>query len=216
MINLILLAAGYSSRFGENKLLYEVDGLPMFRHMLDNSLAFQESSKQKVRVILVTAYDEIRQYAVHSAGFIEQETDVESGSAGDAPENPINSGERYLVINRNQDAGISHSIRLGIKNALLSCDEDSVMFAVCDQPYLTSRDLCLLAKGFYGSGKGIGGLSAAGVIGNPVIFKKKYRDELSALTGDKGGKQIVNRHPEDVYRCEAVTVLSLKDIDRKE
>lgn len=209
MINLILLAAGYSSRFGENKLLYEVNRLPMFRHMLNCALEFQEKSKQKVRVILVTAYGEVREYAIRSAGFVETTGDSET-------EKSTGSGERYLVMNRHQEEGISRSIRLGIENALLSGDEDSLLFAVCDQPYLTCSDLCLLTEGFYRSEKGIGGLCAGGVIGNPVIFGKKYREELSALTGDKGGKQIVNRHPEDVYRCEAESVLSLRDIDRKE
>lgn len=212
MINLILLAAGFSSRFGENKLLHEIDGLAMYRHMLDCALEFQGKANRKVRVILVTAYEEIREYALGTAGFFEGKAHI-----GDTqPKCCENDLERYLVINRNQAAGISHSLILGIENSLLSWDEDSMMFAVCDQPYLTCSDLSLLTEGFYQSGKGIGGLCADGIIGNPVIFKKKYKEELTALTGDKGGKQIVNRHQEDVYGCEAKTALSLKDIDRKE
>ena len=34
-IAMIMLAAGNSRRFGGNKLLYEVDGMPMYRHILD-------------------------------------------------------------------------------------------------------------------------------------------------------------------------------------
>ena len=33
-IAMIMLAAGNSRRFGANKLLYEVDGIPMYRHVL--------------------------------------------------------------------------------------------------------------------------------------------------------------------------------------
>ena len=33
-LGLIMLAAGNSRRFGSNKLLYSVDGMPMYRHIL--------------------------------------------------------------------------------------------------------------------------------------------------------------------------------------
>ena len=34
-IAMIMLAAGNSRRFGANKLLYEIDGIPMYRHVLE-------------------------------------------------------------------------------------------------------------------------------------------------------------------------------------
>ena len=34
-IGMILLAAGYSRRFGSNKLLYEIEGRPMYLRTLD-------------------------------------------------------------------------------------------------------------------------------------------------------------------------------------
>lgn len=36
MIHIIYMAAGNSRRFGSNKLFYELDGKPMYRHLLDN------------------------------------------------------------------------------------------------------------------------------------------------------------------------------------
>ena len=36
MIHIIYMAAGNSRRFGSNKLLYELDGKPMNRHLLDH------------------------------------------------------------------------------------------------------------------------------------------------------------------------------------
>ena len=33
-LGLIMLAAGNSRRFGSNKLLYGIDGMPMYRHIL--------------------------------------------------------------------------------------------------------------------------------------------------------------------------------------
>ena len=37
-IALIMLAAGNSRRFGSNKLLYEIEGKPMYRHILEKLL----------------------------------------------------------------------------------------------------------------------------------------------------------------------------------
>ena len=35
MIHIIYMAAGNSRRFGSNKLFYELDGKPMYRHLLE-------------------------------------------------------------------------------------------------------------------------------------------------------------------------------------
>ena len=60
MIHVILLAAGYSSRFGSNKLLHIVDGTPMYRHALETAEQFrQRYCCEPVRLIFVTAYDDI-------------------------------------------------------------------------------------------------------------------------------------------------------------
>lgn len=208
MINLILLASGYSSRFGENKLLYEIDGMPMYRHMLNSALSFQKDSVESARLILVTAYEAIGEYAVAEAGF---------SFSGRAAGDPFTNDRRLLVCNRNQAAGISHSIALGIK-ALSDDnknDEDCLMFAVCDQPYLRSADMLALMDGFRRSEKGIGCMAYGGRTGNPVIFKKKYEEKLLSLTGDTGGKTIVKAYNEDVFFYEPKNPRSLKDIDRK-
>ena len=41
-IALIMLAAGNSRRFGSNKLLYEIDGKPMYRHILEKLMVVAE------------------------------------------------------------------------------------------------------------------------------------------------------------------------------
>lgn len=190
MINLILLAAGRSSRFGENKLLYEVEGIPLYRRMVNTAVELKRESKRPIQIIVVTAYEEI-----------------EEDLAGDL--------QMTLVHNGNQEAGISHSIKLGIE-AAKARKGDCLMFSVCDQPYLRTVDLLKLTEGFVKSGKGIGVLSFGGILGNPVIFNERYKAELLALTGDRGGKQIVTCHEKDVYCCEVEHSLVLKDLDRKE
>ena len=45
-ISLIMLAAGNSRRFGSNKLLYEIDGKPMYRHILEKLMVVAEQLEE--------------------------------------------------------------------------------------------------------------------------------------------------------------------------
>ena len=47
MIHIIYMAAGNSRRFGANKLLYEIDGIPMYRHVLEQL----DDTKKKIENI---------------------------------------------------------------------------------------------------------------------------------------------------------------------
>ena len=71
MIHIIYMAAGNSRRFGSNKLFYELDGKPMYRHLLDhlieikdryNKLKNAESNNPVIDITVVTRYREILDY----------------------------------------------------------------------------------------------------------------------------------------------------------
>ena len=115
MFYMIYLAAGLSSRYGSNKLLKEIDGKPMYRHLLDILTVMKEEEPHRFELVVVTAYDEI--------------------------ENDLQGLPLTVVRNRNQELGTSHSIKLGLE----ACGEigrhDHVMFAVADQPYVQEDEL---------------------------------------------------------------------------
>lgn len=53
-----MLAAGNSTRFGENKLLYLLDGKPVYRYMLE--LLYEKQKERRLRhIVVVSQYDEI-------------------------------------------------------------------------------------------------------------------------------------------------------------
>ena len=56
--DLILLASGYSRRFQGNKLLYELDGMPLIAHTLQKLSALKPHS-----LIVVTQYEEVEKLA---------------------------------------------------------------------------------------------------------------------------------------------------------
>ena len=189
MVYMIYLAAGLSSRYGSNKLLAEVDGKPMYRHLLDILTVMKEEEPHRFELVVVTAYDEI--------------------------EEALQGLPLKVVRNHHQELGTSHSIKLGLE----ACGEigrhDHVMFAVADQPYVQEDELFGFIHMYKRSYKGIGVLCWKGEMGNPVIFQGQFVPELMALTGDVGGKAVVKNHLSEVFQYEADSEMSLRDIDTK-
>ncbi len=128
----------------------------------------------------------------------------------------INNDPKYSMLkaikNGRSDLGISYSIELGIRQ----CSSDAYLFAVCDQPWLKEETILKLIQEFFKSKKGIACLSCQGRPGNPVIFDKKYREELLSLKGDVGGRSVMKSHMDDVLFVEVEDTLELLDIDTKE
>ena len=48
---------------------------------------------------------------------------------------------------------------------------------------------------------------------NPCIFGQKYYEELMEISGDKGGKKIIKKHPEDVAYLQIRNARELQDAD---
>lgn len=183
-VGLVLLAAGDSRRFGRNKLLELVGGRPMYRWVADEAAALpKQIFCQK---ILVSQYPEI-----------------------------LSWGERFgfeTVENRESSLGISHSVHLGLLAARAG-GADAVCFSVCDQPWLKKETIKALIEGWEKSGKGLGTVCFQGRDGNPAVFSSQYFPELLTLSGDRGGRKILQGHPEDVYRYEVADGMELEDVD---
>lgn len=191
---LVVLAAGEGRRFGGNKLLAEIDGVPMYRRILTQAAALPPELFS--RKILVSQYREILE-AAPDYGFL-----------------PVENTDSHL--------GISHSIQLALKaleNQASAAGTDGcpfpdgVCFAVCDQPWLTADTIKRLADAWKTSEKGLATVSCGGRDGSPAIFAKAYVPRLESLTGDKGGRGILREHPEDLLRLEITDEKELEDID---
>lgn len=184
-IVLVLLAAGDSRRFHGNKLLTEFGGKQMYRYIIDEIAGLPEDFFY--RKLIVSQYAEILE-RMEKEGY-------------------------ETVENTESVLGISHSIRLAIRQ--MDGKEDAICFAVCDQPYLRGETIRALVHGWMESGKGMACLSAGGHDGNPTIFSRKYEPALLGLNGDAGGKQVMKRFPEDIFRLKVEAEQELEDIDER-
>ncbi len=188
-VQLIYLAAGNSRRFGANKLLYELEGRPLYLHLLERLIRICKRHASW-RILVVTQYDEIYD---QTAGM----------EALGMPVHPVFSPDSRK--------GAAYSVRAGVEAA--SDDTEGYAFFVGDQPYLSESS----AEGFLEEMERraavLGSVKCRERQGNPAWFLSQYRRELLELTGDGGGRKILKRHPEQVTFYEIRDERELEDID---
>lgn len=182
---LIMLAAGNSRRFGSNKLMYEVDGVPMYQR----TLRLLQKAAERIpdsRIVVVTQpqYSEIID--------VVKETGAE------------------VLFNPKPERGIASSMQIGLE---IAKDADACLFTVSDQPWLTAETIIALYDAFQSENKGMACTVWGEKTGNPCIFSKKYYRKLMKITGDKGGKQIIKRYPEDVTYLKISDEREQQDVD---
>lgn len=122
----------------------------------------------------------------------------------------------HAVINERPEDGISRSIRMGLKEALLlEPSLDALMFSVCDQPYIRQQTIEAVVSAYKVCGKGIICANDGRTMGNPCIFGRAYFTELEQLDGDVGGKRVARQHMEDVFLLQVENPQELVDIDTR-
>ena len=168
--NIIILAAGASTRLGQPKQLLKHNEANLIQHAVHEALA---AGPQKVMVVL--------------------------GSDGDKIAEGINQHQATILYNKQWEEGIASSIRTGIEQSkILSPAIDAVILMVCDQPYVSSSLLRNLVTQHSETGKLIVASQYKGTLGTPVLFHKKFFPALLKLSGDSGAKHIILENKEQV------------------
>ena len=212
MIHIIYMAAGNSRRFGSNKLFYELDGKPMYRHLLEhlieikdryNKLKNAESNNTVIDITVVTRYREILDYCACIP-------------------------DCHAVISPDSEKGISYTIKAGImavqeqkkpektSGSLHNTaePEDYYMFAVADQPYLKSQSMIKLIDKVLenkGNKRLVFSLHCGDAVGNPCVFHSSLIPQLLSLEGDKGGRSVAKKY--DCVYVDIADERELMDID---
>lgn len=198
MIHIIYMAAGNSRRFGSNKLFYELDGKPMYRHLLERLIEIKDrynklkSDSPVIDITVVTRYREILDYC---------------SSIPDC----------HAVLSPDSEKGISYTIKSGImvvQEQKKTGMQDYYMFAVADQPYLKSQSMIkLIDKVLENKGdKQLAfSLRCGDAVGNPCVFHSSLIPQLLSLEGDKGGRSVAKKY--DCVYVDIADELELMDID---
>ena len=188
MKHILYLAAGSSRRFGENKLLYPVDGIPLYLHGL-RTLISVCAARTDTALTVVTRSEEIA-----------AETRRLGASA---------------ILSPKSEMGISYTIRAGILALGTLKSEDYLLFAVADQPYLSADTVCALLDK---ADEGVLCATAAfgEQVGNPTLFSAALAEELCALEGDTGGRKILKRHAAECAAVQCRDAVEFRDVDVRE
>lgn len=184
LISALLLAAGKGKRMKRVKQLLPLGERSMVEVSLKN---LQSSRVDEIIIVLGFAADRIL---------------------------PLVKGKEKVrpVINPCFREGMSTSIHHGLK--AIHPQAKGIIIALADQPFITSEIVNLLIERFSEGGKGIVVPVYQGRRGHPVIMdRERYERELLGLRGDVGGKEIVERHPEDVLAIEVSSSGIVVDID---
>jgi len=116
-----------------------------------------------------------------------------------------------LTTNPIYRQGMSTSIITGL--SLVDDRAQAVMLALADHPFVDSRTINRLITEFLNHDKGIVVPVYQGKKGHPVIFSLKYKEELSGLKGDVGGREILEHHPDDILEVAVDSKGTIIDID---
>ena len=187
---IILLAAGTSSRLGKPKQLLEFNDTTL----LQNAIVQAKSLPNSFVLVVTGAYKESIAYEV-------SKTDVQS------------------IHNRNWESGMASSIVIGLlKLEELKPTIDSCIISVCDQPHISTAIFKDLINNYNESGKGIVASNYSDTLGVPVLFDRKYFEELKKLKGNEGAKKIIQLHQTDVatiaFEKGAIDIDSIEDYNK--
>lgn len=187
-VSLIYAAAGNSSRFGSNKLLYEYHGKPLYRHLLDRLKAVC-ARHPDWELILVTRFPEI--YDRHKA----------------------DGGCLRTIYSADSHKGMSYTIRAGLRAA---GNPLAYAFFVADQPFFTEESAEAFLTAMERQQAPLGCVCTKDRYGNPGWFSSSYFRELMELEGDQGGRWILNKYRENAVYFPVSGDWELWDMDRAE
>ena len=184
-IGAILLAAGSSKRMGSvNKLLLEIDGVPMIKKSIK---PFVNTNIKPI--VVVTGFESER---VKSC---------------------LMEYELQFVYNSRFEEGMGASLAVGAAS-LSSPNLDGIMISLGDLPYVREGSMRSLLAAFETcNANRIVVPSCRGKQGHPITFPIRYLEELRKLKGDVGARNLIRRDRESIVTVELDDIGIAQDVD---
>ena len=171
----IVLAAGASTRMGRPKQLLEIEGQALIVRTVNACL---DAGLWPVVVVLGANFELIKPALARL---------------------PV-----VCVVNAGWAEGMASSLRTGIAAlGQFSRTVPAALICLCDQPGFNAQAAQKLESALGAeTEKGIAAARYDGRLGAPVIFRRKYFAELSALTGDQGARVLLKSRAEEVVAVD--------------
>ena len=106
-----------------------------------------------------------------------------------------------LACNHRWQVGMSSSVALGLR--ALRGDVDAALFLLADQPQVTPGLIARVLRTHAETGASIVAPRAEGRRGNPVLFARSLFSGLMQVTGDQGGRALMQRYADQIAWVDA-------------
>jgi molybdenum cofactor cytidylyltransferase len=113
-----------------------------------------------------------------------------------------------IVVNPNADGGMGTSLACGVA----AVDADGWVIALADMPAIRPATIEAVAEAL-AAGAPIAAPACQGQRGHPIGFARRFQAALTALSGDRGGRDILARHSNELRLIEVDDPGVLVDID---
>ncbi len=123
----------------------------------------------------------------------------------------IKQGKVRIIENPFYEEGLSTSLRVGLQG--VSPRAQAVLVLMGDQPLVSHTVIDALIDKYQESKSFIVAPVYNGQRGNPVLFDRSLIPELLGVTGDKGGREIIERHLDQLATVEIESTMIGSDID---
>ena len=117
-----------------------------------------------------------------------------------------------VMVCHDAEAGMGHSLAAGVR---ASPEAGAWIVALADMPFIQSTSHHGVAARLR-TGDSLVATKFQGRRGHPVGFSGRWRDQLSVLTGDQGGKAILEQHPDELNLIAVDDPGVVRDVDRPE
>ena len=181
----VVLAAGTSTRMGQNKLFMRLEGETLVRR------AVERASR--------AGFDPLIVVLGHEADLVHQALE----------------GIRFRpVLNPEYALGVNSSLRAGIR-AASETDARAAVVILADMPFVTTAMMETLVATYRRSEAPLVVSDYQGVNAPPMLYDRSLFGELAALEGQGCGKQVVKRHRHEAelasWPVEALTDLDVPE-----
>jgi molybdenum cofactor cytidylyltransferase len=161
----VVLAAGTSTRMGENKLLFDLEGEPVVRRAVSRALA--------------AGLDPVIAVLGHEAARVQRELDDLAPHC-------------RIVVNPEYARGINRSLKTGI--AALPPEAAAVVVMLADMPFVTSEMIAALVSRYRATTAPLVISDYDGVNAPPMLYDRALFPEFQAMEGEGCGKVVIRRH----------------------
>lgn len=167
-VNILLLAAGSSSRMGQSKQLLPVGEETLISKTINTALS---SNADNVFVVL--------------------------GSNEAAHRTAIQYLPVTIISNPDWAMGVGSSLKAGLRNMISTSPKtEAVIILVCDQPYLNAGHIQKIIECYRSSNTSIVASGYSDALGVPALFSERHFGELLGIGDQEGAKKIIHKHIE--------------------